>query len=299
MKISTDFSPVIVTGANSQIGRFLLPALAAAGADAVAISRKPAPSWPAAGERVRWAQADINGKFAPDGVEKAASLVHLAGLWILPRLLDDMAALGVRRVIAFGSTSMFTKKDSSTSGERDVAEKLREAEAAISARCGQLGMEWTIFRPTMIYGAGMDRNVNTIARFAARFGFFPVIGGGRGLRQPVRAQDLAEACVNALQTPAAFGKSYNLGGGEVLEYRGMVEKIFEGLGKKPRIVNIPLPLFRLGIRLAASLPAYRGLTPDMADRMSRDQTADNSEAEKDFGYSPRKFEFDAQARGNL
>ncbi len=37
--------------------------------------------------------------------------------------------------------------------------------------CKKLGIEYTILRPTMIYGSGLDRNTSSIVRFIKRFGF--------------------------------------------------------------------------------------------------------------------------------
>jgi nucleoside-diphosphate-sugar epimerase len=87
----------------------------------------------------------------------------------------------VRRVIAFSSTSRFTKLASASPYELEVVNKLIAAEDHLMAECERLGMAWTIFRPTLIYGgAGGDRNVADIARLIRRFGFFPRFGQASG-----------------------------------------------------------------------------------------------------------------------
>ena len=88
----------------------------------------------------------------------------------------------------------------------------------------------------------MDRNVTMIARFIRRFGFFPLVGNGKGYRQPVHADDVAAACLMVLNRPITFNRNYNLSGGQTLTFREMVEAIFLALDKKPRIVSIPLIL---------------------------------------------------------
>ena len=60
------------------------------------------------------------------------------------------------------------------------------------------GIACTVFRPTLIYGAGTDRSLAPIARFARRWRVLPVPLGANGLRQPVHARDLAAACVAVL-----------------------------------------------------------------------------------------------------
>lgn len=275
---------VMVTGATSPIGDFLLPRLAASGRKVHALSRSPRQN-----DGVTWHSAELAEGLLPDALEEALCLIHLAPLWLLPSNLARFGDLGVRRIIAFGSTSRFTKARSGSASEREVADRLADAEAALADGCGQRGISWTLFRPTLIYGAGRDRNITTIRRFVQRFGFFPVAGGGRGLRQPVHADDLAAACLAALENPRTYGRSYNLSGGETLTYREMVKRIFVAEGRPTRIVDVPLPLFRLLVRGAALLPRFRFVDPEMASRMTDDLCFDHSEATRDFGYSPRPF----------
>ncbi len=68
------------------------------------------------------------------------------------------------------------------------------------------GVEWIILRPTLIYGLGRDKNIAEIARFVRRFGFSPLFGKAKGLRQPLHAQDVAGACIAALDAPDAANR---------------------------------------------------------------------------------------------
>ena len=149
---------------------------------------------------------------------------------------------------SFSSTSRLTKQDSTDASERRRAQALAEAEQGLSRTCDGLEIAWTLFLPTLIYGTGQDRNVSLIARFIRRFGWFPLVGGGSGLRQPVHADDLAAACLAALDNPRAHGGIYALAGGETLSYRVMVERVFQGLGQTPRLLPVPLWLLRAAIR---------------------------------------------------
>ena len=143
----------------------------------------------------------------------------------------------------------------------------------------------------------MDKNITLIARFIRRFGFFPLIGNGKGLRRPVHAADLANACVSALANPATHSKAYNLSGGSALTYREMVEAVFRAMGRRPRFLNIPLPALRATLGVASLLPRLRYLNPEMANRMNLDLDFNHSEASRDFGFDPRPFSPDALALG--
>jgi uncharacterized protein YbjT (DUF2867 family) len=238
-----------------------------------------------------WSPLDLADHAAQLPQYEATTLIHTASLWLLPGWLEKFHARGVRRVIAFSSTSRFTKQASASACELKVVNRLIAAEEHVAAECERLGMAWTIFRPTLIYGgAGGDRNVADIARLIRKFGFFPVFGSASGRRQPVNAADLAQACVLSLAVPASFNKAYNLSGGETLAYIDMVRRIFETLGRPPRFARIPMPAFRLAVKLARLHPRFAHLTPDMALRMQADLVFDHSDATRDFGYRPGKFD---------
>jgi nucleoside-diphosphate-sugar epimerase len=273
---------VLVLGATSLIGRFALPRLVEAGADVTAVSRKPRDS---RADGVAWVRADLT---AADAVlPPAGDALSLSPIWLLPSALPLLQAAGVRRIVAFSSTSRFTKAASPEAEERAVAARLADGEAALAAFCDERGIGWTVLRPTMIYAEGWDANVSRLARLIGRFGVFPLAGEGGGRRQPVHADDLAAVGIAALERPEAAGRSYDLPGGETLTYREMVARIFEGLGRRPRIVSMPPALWSLGLKLAGGrLP---GVNAAMGERMSADLVFDAGPAARDLDWAPRPF----------
>jgi nucleoside-diphosphate-sugar epimerase len=116
------------------------------------------------------------------------------------------------------------------------------------------------------------------------------VGEAKGLRMPVHADDLASACLAAIEHPATYGQAYDLSGGETLSYLAMAERIFEAEGIKPRFVRIPLAVFENMLRIARLLPRYRYLTGEMAQRMNQDLCFAHEAASRDFGFAPRRFE---------
>ncbi len=273
---------LLITGATSPIGDFLCRRLE--GHPIVAVSRTPSRS---SRETVRWLIADIGQ--APR-LPQASTLIHLAPLALLPALLPEFLAQGGRRVIAFGTTSRYSKSASSNAEERAFAEGLVAAEQEVAALCESAGAAWTLFRPTLIYGAGRDRNVALIGNIIRRFGVFPLLGEAAGLRQPVHADDLAAACVAALDAPASFNKAYDLCGSETLTYRDMVSRIFLAMGKQPRFVKVPMWIFRTVMWAMSRWPRYHDFNAEMARRMNQDLAFDCTAAREDFGFAPRGFE---------
>lgn len=274
-------TPVLVLGATSLIGGHLLSLLKAEDLDPTAFSRRP-PT-----QDICWIGGDLKDADLDERLPVAATVFSLSPIWLLPSALPALKARGMERLIAFSSTSRFTKTDSPDPGERAVAAELAGAEAAVETWCEAHGVAWTILRPTLIYDEGHDENVSRIARLVKRFGVMPLSGKGEGLRQPVHAADLAAGALAAAHAPATRNRAYDLVGGETVTYRVMVDRVFEGLGKHPRSLPMPTWLFALVMRLAK--PFYPGATTAMGTRMGQDLTFDSSPAMRDFGWSPRKF----------
>ena len=221
------------------------------------------------------------------------TVIMCAPVWLMTAdLLERLYLLGMRRLVAFSSTSVFTKGESAEPAEREVVAKLLAGEKAIKAFCEVMGVAYTILRPTLIYDEGLDENISAIAATIRKYGFFPVCGQASGLRQPVHARDLAKAALQAVGAKVSYNKSYNLSGAEKLAYREMVIRVFKALGKQPVIVVIPEILWRLGF-MVRNLVAPRGALKrniHMVLRMNQDLRFDHSEATRDFGYAPGKFE---------
>ena len=141
----------------------------------------------------------------------------------------------------------------------------------------------------MIYGLGRDRNISRISKLISRFGFFPLLGAGRGKRQPVHATDVAATCMAAAFRAEAANRSYNISGGETLSYKEMVSRIFITKNLKPRFIYVPRWAFVAALTCVKWLPAFSGISVAMADRMDQDMVFDHSPAKADLGFSPQSF----------
>ncbi|MGH8124743.1 MAG: SDR family oxidoreductase [Rhodanobacteraceae bacterium] len=265
---------VLVCGASSQIGFFLLPELVRAGARVLALSRNAQPQ--AAG--LAWLRGALpQPPSAADGVD---SICCFAPLDALAGWIGTGAAPQLRRVVVTSSMSAESKRESPVSVERETARRLRDAEQALAHACEQRGIEWTAFRPTLIYGAARDRSLTPLARRGTRWRVFG-LPAGAGLRQPVHAADVAAAVLRALDGGAA-GQVVSIGGGERLTAAAMFARVRRSLPVHTVPLRIPAPLVRAGARL---IPPLRGpLT-----RLEQDLVADNGELERLLDVHPRGF----------
>ncbi|WP_241093672.1 SDR family oxidoreductase [Xanthomonas sp.] len=277
----------LVFGGSGQIGERVLDGLHAAGWQVHAVSRRAQP--PRRG--VVWLAGDLNAAspLPLHEVEAVFSCGPLDGFAAWYR----SAPLRAPRVVAFGSTSLEVKRDSGDAAERDVARRLREAEALLFDAAAARGAAATVLRPTLVYGAGRDRTLTEIAALARRSGWFVLPRACDGLRQPVHVQDLADAALAVLAQPLTHGRSYALGGGEVLRYRDMVRRVLAALDPPARLLQLPTPLFALALAAAHAGGRLRGMNRAALRRMRQDLVFDLAPARRDFGYAPRAFAPDA------
>ncbi len=271
-------------GATSQIGHFLLPRLRRHGVEVTALSRNaPAPADPG----VRWMRGRL-----PDAVPPLPPLDGIVGLGPLDGLAGWLAALATRPapvVVATSSMSAVSKIDSPFPEDRALARGLRRNEERLQHECARLGMAWTLIRPTLIYGAGLDHSLSPIARRATRSRLFP-LPRTHGLRQPVHADDVADAAWRALDNDDARGRVFELGGGERLGSGEMFARVRASLP----VATLPLPLGATALGLLSRLlPQSRG----PVRRLRQDLVADNAGIESVLGLRPRGFSPDAGCWG--
>jgi nucleoside-diphosphate-sugar epimerase len=259
--------PLLLLGGTDPVGRFIVER--APRQQAVIVIGRSKPRHDAA----CWHQADLGRGAVELSESEARHAIATLPIWLLEPHLPALARSGIKRLIAFSSTSVEAKRDSRSAKTQAIVAALAGGEAAITAAALDLGIDLTILRPTLIYGTGEDVNVSAAVRFIQRYGFFPLAWKAEGLRQPVHADDLASAALAALERPQAAGKTYALPGGETLAYRAMIERIFAALDRRPRIIRMP--------GLAA--------VSDLAKRMARDQAFDIGPAARDLDYAPRRF----------
>ena len=240
-----------------------------------------------ANDQVEWYQ--LGSGTATEKTGPISKWIIAAPIWVLPAYFDFLEASGAQTLVAVSSTSRFTKLDSIDPAEQAVAHQLIDSEALVQEWAEARSIDWVILRPTLIYGQGKDKNVAEIIRFISRWRFFPILGEGDGLRQPVHVEDVAKVCVAALDSKTPKNRAFNISGAETLAYVNMVKRAFKALGMKPRLVHLPRCLFRLALLVLGFLPRFQHWSIAMADRMSRDMIFDHSDAKEAFGFTPRPF----------
>jgi nucleoside-diphosphate-sugar epimerase len=275
---------VVVLGASGQIGVFVIPRLLAAGFEVIAVSRRSRPGWYPEFEKVSWVLPEA---LSAGAMANANMLISVGPMTVASNLIDDCPQL--ERAVVFSTSSVFSKLESHDRKEKREMQQILMDEAVLSNNCEAHGITLSLYRPTLIYGCGMDGNVSWLAKWIRKFGFMPIAGQAEGLRQPVHSDDLAQAAVATLTSESPLALDVPLCGGSTLSFREMIESIFDALGKPVRIISIPGKLFTAVTYLGRLVPKLRSVRPEMIRREAVDLVFDDSTPREVLNYRPRPF----------
>jgi uncharacterized protein YbjT (DUF2867 family) len=145
-----------------------------------------------------------------------------------------------------------------------------EAEAIVCAAAASI--DYTIFRPSVIFGPG-DSLTNRFARLLRLSGGFLPLARADARFAPVYVNDVAEAFVRALRNRASIGMKYDLCGPHVLTLEEIVRQTAEVAGLPCYILRLPDFLGKLQAAFLGLLPGkpfsldnFRSLTVDSVCR---------------------------------
>jgi len=132
----------------------------------------------------------------------------------------------------------------------------------------------TILRPAPIYGEE-DQFLNLLATFINSSWLVPMLGDGSQRIQPIYGPDVAMAVVAACVDSDAPGRTFELGGPEVLTKKELMKWMSEGMYLPPdETVLVPMnktfcKLFAKALQLFPNRH-LRLMTPDQVDQASLD-----------------------------
>jgi NADH dehydrogenase len=255
---------VTVFGGDGFIGRYVCESLMKAGVRVRVASRDPRNSYfiQPLGQvgQFGFVRADVTDKEAVRrALDGAAAVINLVG--VFGRKMRAVHVDGARNIAEAakkaGAEALVhvSAIGADPQSQSNYGRTKAEGEAAV----GKAFKTATIIRPSLVFGPE-DNLTNRFAAMA-RLPVLPVIAGKRNF-QPVYVRDLARAIALAALDPARHGgKTYEIGGPQVMSMLELHREILQLTGQKPEI--LPLP------DLAGTALSYLGWIPGAP--LTRDQ----------------------------
>jgi len=262
---------VAVFGATGTIGAPLL-ALLAREHEVVAISRERRE-----GEAgIEWRQADASDaasvRRALEGVDVAYYLVHSLGtsdfeerdLRAASTIAEEAQRAQLRQLVYLGGLG---------ENENELSPHLR-SRIETGRRLESGAVPVTTLRAAMVIGPG-SAAFETVVALVDRL---PAMICPRWVgvpTQPIALEDALAYLTGVCGLEEAFGRSFDIGGPEVMTYRQMIERIARLRGKHPLIVEVPLLTPRLSsywlhlvtpVKAAVARPLIEGLRSETVAR---------------------------------
>ena len=286
---------VLVAGGTGFIGSYLCRALADDGHAVTALSRSPEETpdgvtgvtgdvtdYDSIASAVDGHDAVVNlvalsPLFEPDGGNRMHDRIHRGGTENLVRAAEDG---GVERFVQLSALGADPNGDTAYIRAKGEAEEIvRES-----------GLDWTIFRPSVVFGEGgefVSFTKRLKGMFAPGVPLYPLPGGGKTRFQPIHVEDLVPMIAAAVTDDEHAGETYEIGGPEVLTLRQVTDLVYEAEKKGVTIVPLPMPLAKIGLSVLGAVPGF----PMGADQY-RSLKFDNTTADNDvgaFGVDPAEL----------
>lgn len=271
---------ILLTGATGLLGGAMADLLVSEGHHVRCLVREDSPNISRlAGKGVETARGDVRSESdlrrALSGVDTVA---HVAGIEFSPTVVSAMRSAGIERLLIVSSTSAHSRFEFRSRPKVEMERLVRAS-----------GLSWTIVRPTMIYGSELDKNVHKLLRFLDRSPAFPMFGDGENLWQPVYHEDCAKGSCEALVREEAINQAYDLPGSRPLTYNDLVNTAAEAIGRKPRIVHLPIEPVRRTLAFAETLRLPLPIKSGQVVRLREDKAYPYEKAKEELGYAPRSF----------
>lgn len=163
------------------------------------------------------------------------------------------------------------------------AESKLQAERIVSSASN---MAYTIARPTLVYEHGGGQELMMFVDYLRRFPVVPFIGDGSALKRPVWSEDVVDGLMRLANNRLAWGKTYNLSGGEAISMLELARLLLVHLDRPRPIARLPVPLCKALARTLRVTMSRPPLTESAIAGVINDANLDPADAIRDLGYRP-------------
>jgi NADH dehydrogenase len=279
---------VLVTGATGFVGPAVANAIVDAGHEVRVLERNPG-SWRRAAIRCQEAvQGDMTDE---DSLRRAAAdqevVVHLVAIRQgKPEQFQRIMIEGTRNLLAVcaGAKRFVLMSALGTTEETKDLVPYYGAKWQEELDVKASGLEHVIFRPSFIFGrdGGILPTFLKLAKLAPVTG---VVGSGTQRIQPILIDDVGAYFAASVDKPEAEGKTFELGGPDIVDWDELWRRIRAALGIRRRpMMHLPTGLMKIPATLTERLPGNIPLTRDLLTMLETgDNVVSNDLAAHTFG----------------
>lgn len=289
MKLSTSPKLVTIFGGSGFVGRHLVRVLANRGYNIRVAVRRPdlAGHLKPLGNvgQIQLVQANLR---YPQSVAAAVTgsdaVVNLVGiLQESGKQKFDAVQVEGARVVAEAAKSVGASlvHMSAIGADPDSASAYGETKGKGEEAVREVSKNTIIVRPSIVFGPEDDffNRFGAMTRLAPGL---PLIGGGETRFQPVYVGDVAEAIARAIDGKAKSGKTYELGGPEVVSFRECLELLLKEVGRKRLLIHLPWFVAEMMGKALGWLPGAP-ITSDQVEMLKSDNVV--TDAVKKSGHT--------------
>jgi len=157
----------------------------------------------------------------------------------------------------------------------------------------QSTLEWTIFRPSVVFGnedEGFENFITALMKQLRMLALIvPVPGNGRFLFQPVSVRNLSEGFLKSVQQKIGIGRIYEVGGIERFSFNDLLDRVAEKLRIRKVRFHQPVPFLRLTARIFDRFAFFPVSEDQLIMLLEGNVTERGGEFYKDFGIEPILF----------
>jgi nucleoside-diphosphate-sugar epimerase len=305
---------VLVTGATGFVGRALCRRLVASGYVVRGLSRRPAPGGSTDVDWWRWPDAGLSGDVLLEALTGCRGVIHLAArvhvtreaaadplaqfreanVELTRRLVAASRRAGVGRFVLASSVKAVGERfgqpitESQVPAPEDAYGRSKlEAEAVVADAAADGALWAPVLRFPLVYGPGVRANMRALFSLVARGVPLP-FGAVRNRRSYLYVENAASALVTVLEHEGRGAPPFFVSDGVDFSTPDLVRSIAAALGRRARLVHVPVALLRgaarVGDAVAGLLSAPRPSA--MLSRLVDSLAVDAGHLRRTVGWIP-------------
>ena len=281
---------VLLTGGTGFIGRVVVSELVRRGHEVLVVARNVDVAMPAGARHIPGDISEASSLHGPfvdvDAVVHLVGIIREVGTATFQRVhvdgtqnvVDAMEQADVRRIVYVSAIG------ASPDGVSRYQTTKFEAEEIIR----RSGLDYVILRPSLVFGPG-DEFTASLTDLVRQIGPTPVVGDGKSRFQPIAVENVVSCIVESLENDEHTGKTYELGGPDVLTFEQMVGMVSVALGVHKSILHVPRWAVKAGVATLEKITSRLPVTSDQLAMLQRDNVCSHNDAQEVFSLHLTRF----------